>query len=295
MSTIVPPGGGAAALPDSRLYTFLDAGREFALYFLEGQRLIHDLAVTQHVEGPGFAYFRHAVLSVQPMISLIKWGEQFGFYIDSEDPYFRLKIETAHNGDTRCALVPERFREFPAAMRGTVRVLKLFPHNRAPYQSVIRVDGLALREIVNRVLRDSYQVKSAVLLSEHSDQSVLLHQLPPIAGREEYDYSQEAVRERRDRIRTDVETVLAAGLVDPEGIREAFSVIGWQPIAERPVRFRCSCSRERMVHNVRLVYAREGEALFDVGQNALEIVCEYCKSRYVIARQELREGTSRPN
>ena len=82
----VPSGG----LPDSRLYTFLDEQREFALYFLEGQRLIHDLVLTHAVQGPGFAYFRDAVLSVQPMISLIKRGEQIGFYIDSEDPYFRL-------------------------------------------------------------------------------------------------------------------------------------------------------------------------------------------------------------
>lgn len=294
MTTIVPPGGGGA-LPESRLFTFLDREREFALYFLEGQRLIHDLAVTHGIEGPGFAYFRDAVLSVQPMISLIKWGEQFGFYIDSDDPYFRLKIETGHHGDTRCALVPERFREFPAAMTGTVRLLKLFPHNRPPYQSVLQADRLALREVVNRVLRDSYQVNSAVLVSEHSDQSVLLHQLPPIAGREEYEYSQEAVRERRDRIRADVETVLAPGLVDPGEIRSAFEAIGWHPVAERPIRFRCSCSRERMVHNVRLVYLREGDSLFDPAQTALEIVCEYCKSRYLIGRKELVEGSSRPN
>ena len=66
-----------------RLYTFVDRRREFALYFLEGQRLIHDLALIHPVRGAGFAYFRDAVLSVQPMIALLKPGEQLGFYIDS--------------------------------------------------------------------------------------------------------------------------------------------------------------------------------------------------------------------
>ena len=31
-------------LPDSRLYTFIDEPREYALYFLEGQKLIQELA-----------------------------------------------------------------------------------------------------------------------------------------------------------------------------------------------------------------------------------------------------------
>ena len=285
----------AQELPESRLYTFLDEERRFALYFLEGQRLIHDLVLTHAVRGPGFAYFRDAVLSVQPMIALIKRGEQIGFYIDSEDPYFRLKIETGHDGNVRCVLIPEEFREFPAAMHGFVRVLKLFPFDRPPYESVIRADGLALREIVNRVLRDSYQVHCVTLVSEHSDQSAMLHQLPPLPGGEEYDFSIEAVERRRDRVRGDVQRLLARGLLDGDEIQDAFSDIGWRCIADRPIRLRCTCSRERMVGNVRLVYAREGESLFDPGHSVLEIVCEYCKVKYLIARKEIQGGSARPH
>ena len=290
------PGHSAAhELPASRLYTFLDEDREFALYFLEGQRLIHDVVLTHGVKGPGFSYFRDAVLCVQLMISLIKRGEQIGFYIDSEDPYFRLKIETGHDGDVRCVLIPDQFREFPAAMHGFVRMLKLFPFNRPPYESVLRADGLALREIVNRVLRDSYQVHCATMVSERSDQSAMLHQLPPLPGRVDYDFSLDAVHVRRDRIGDDVRNVFARGLLDGDEIRDAFAAIGWRCIAERTVQLRCSCSRERMVDNVRLVYAREGESLFDLGQSVLEIVCEYCKSKYLIARKELQGGSARPN
>lgn len=290
-----PGAAGGAGIPESRLYTFLDRRREFALTFLDGQRLIHDLAVLHAIEGPGFAYFRDAVLSVQPMITLIKRGEQIGFYIDSEDPYFRLKIETGFAGDTRCVLVPENFREFPAAMHGFVRVLRLFPNNRAPYESVLRADGLALREIVNKVLDDSYQVNCAVLVSERSDQSVLLHQLPPLPSEDDYDYSVEAVRSRREAIRADVLDLLARGLVEPGAIRDAFAAIGWDLVAARPVQFRCTCSRERMLGNVRLVYAREGDSLFEVGSSVLEIVCEYCKARYLLKRDEVRQGSKRPN
>ena len=34
------------SLPESRLYTFIDHAREYALYFLEGQRLIRELALS---------------------------------------------------------------------------------------------------------------------------------------------------------------------------------------------------------------------------------------------------------
>mgnify|MGYP004290673013 CR=1 FL=1 len=35
----------APALPESRIYTFVDEARTFVLHFLEGQKLIQDLAL----------------------------------------------------------------------------------------------------------------------------------------------------------------------------------------------------------------------------------------------------------
>lgn len=275
-------------LPDSRLYTFIDAAREYALYFLEGQSLIKDLALVHPIQGKGFAYFRETVLSIQPMIALIKGGEQLGFYIDSKDPEFRLKIETAHNGSTRCMLLPENFKEFPAAMNGVVRVLKLYPNNHPPYESVIQIDGLALREVVNRVLTDSYQVDCAIAVSESSDQSLMLHQLPML---EERDDDPAAVRRRRDGIREQIEGLFAAAPTSSEEITAAFDAMGFRLLAQRPVRFQCQCSRERMLGHLGPLWLREGEALFDPEAEELEIRCEYCKSVYTYTRNDLRESS----
>ena len=271
--------------PDSRLYTFIDEPREFALYFLEGQGLIQDLALTHPVRGKGFAYFRDVVLSVQPMIALIKHGEQIGFYIDSDDPCFRLKIETGHHGATRCMLLPEEFQEFPESMSGLVRVQKLYPSN-PPYESVLEVDALPLREIVNRVLRDSYQVNCATMLSQDTDQSLLLHQLPPL-NKETYDYSVDAVRARREQIREAIVVIFSRALDGAEEIERAFSEIGFRLLASRPVMFQCSCSRERMIDNLRPMYLEQGQALFESADETLEVKCEYCKSLYEISREDL--------
>lgn len=274
-----------AQLPESRLYTFIDESREFAAYFFEGQRLIQDLALVHALRRGGFAYFRDVVLSVQPMIALIKHGEQIGFYIDSETPYFKLKIETAHHGRMRCMLLPEGLEEFPEAMHGLVRVLKISPGNRPPYESVLQVEGLALREIVNRVLHESYQVNCAIMVSRISDQSVMVHQLPPL--RDEYELTPQAVRERREEMREAAEQMFRYALSGPEEIESAFSRMGFRLLASRAVQFRCSCSKERMIENLVPVYAQEGEDLFDPGNDSLEIVCEYCKSRYDVSRDEI--------
>jgi len=275
-------------LAESRLYTFIDESREFALYFLEGQKLIHDLALLHGIYGMGFAYWRDVVLSIQPMIGLLKHGEQLGFYIDSEDPWFRLKIETSHNGWVRSVLIPEDFKEFPSAMRGQVRVQKLFPNNQPPYQSVLEVAGEPLRAIVNHVLRVSYQLNAAIVVSPHSDQSLMLHQLPPIHS-DEYDYSLDAVRSRRGELESRVETIFKDAFMDESELVPAFADLGFRLLAGRDVLFHCSCDKQRMVEGLQLACGDDIDGLFDPGSDWIEITCEYCKSRYEISRDELRQ------
>jgi molecular chaperone Hsp33 len=285
----------ADSLPDSRLYTFVDEAREFALYFLEGQRLIRDLALLHAIHGEGFAYFRDVVLSIQPMIAFLKPGEQLGFYIDSEDPFFRLKIETGHHGAMRSALLPAEFGEFPETVRGRVRVQKIFPNNKLPYESVLDVDEMPLREIVNRVLTHSYQVNSTVIVSSKSDQSVMLSQLPPLPGGSEYEYSPEAVKKRGKQVAREMEVIFGQALHSPEEIQRAFSEIGFQLLAGRTVLFQCGCSRQRVVENLSLLGQADRADLFAPGERDLEVICEYCKSRYTISRGDLERGAVPPN
>jgi molecular chaperone Hsp33 len=284
---------GQDDLPDSRLYTFIDERRESALYFLEGQSLIRELALLHPIRGDGFAYFRDVVLCIQPMIALIKRGEQFGFYIDSEEPYFRLKIETNHQGDMRSALVPEDFREFPETMRGIVRLQKLFPNNQVPYQSVLKIEGLPLGAIVNRVLQDSYQVHCAVTVSERSDQSAMIHQLPPLAGKDTYEYSTHAVRRRQAEMAQGLDRIFEQALHEPGQIVSAFGEIGLRLLASRTVRFRCGCSRERLIRSLHLLSKGESDQLFDPGQAFLDVACEYCKTLYRISRWDMTAGTEK--
>ncbi len=276
-------------LPESRLYTFIDEPREFALYFLEAQKLIHDLALIHDIRGDGFAYFRDAVLSVQLLIAFLKHGDQFGFYFDSNDPLFRLKIETGYNGETRCALIPEEFSEFPETLRGMVRVMKLYPNNRPPYESILDVTDLPFRAVVNHVLQNSYQVNGAIALSPTSDQSLMVHQLPPLRP-DEYEYSVEAARSRRGAIRKVTDEVFQQAITDGAELAKALEPAGFRLLASRPIKVSCSCSKERMVRGVHLAVGGDIEQLFDPMQEALDVTCEYCKTHYAISRGDLAQG-----
>lgn len=285
--------GGAASkdpaqdddLRESRLSTFIDGPREHALYFLEGQRLIRDLALVQMHPGRGFELFREIVLTAQPLIALIKGREQLGFYVDSQDPLFRFKLESTHGGDTRSILVPDDFGDFPATLTGLVRVETRYASGRQPYQSVVEAPGIPWREVVGRVLRDSYQVKAALRVSDVADQSVMLHRLPLLKNEDDSDYTMAAVQERLEGMRSDLDAIFARALQDPDALRDAFSELGFRRISSRPVRFHCGCSHERTVAALRLI--DDPSQLFDPGQETLEATCDYCRTAYIVSRQEL--------
>jgi molecular chaperone Hsp33 len=271
----------------SALYTFVDAAVEHAIFFLEGQRLIFELARIHPVVGAGFAYFRDAVLSLQPMLAFLKRGEQIGLYIDSEEPLFRLKIESSFHGHTRCSLMPEGFHEFPEAVVGVARVVKLFADQRPSYSSVVRLDGLSLGEIVNRVLQASYQVGSVVVVSEAADQSAMIHRLPATESDEVRD-PMAAARRLRDELQAPLEKIFALGLSAPQDIEAAFAAIGFRLIATREVQLRCSCSHERMVRNLRLVAETNGG-------ESLETTCDYCKRVYRVSRDDIKRAADPMN
>jgi molecular chaperone Hsp33 len=167
-------------LEASRLYSFLDHKSGFNIHFLEGQKIIHDLVLLHSMKQSGFAYFRDTFLGLLPIIFFLKPGESLGIYIDSEDPYFRLKIETNSAGHTRTLLLPEEFNLFPMKITGNIRITKIFSNNKSPYTSMLELKAVDTREVINQVLCESYQTNSEVIVGDISDQSVMVTKLPPL-------------------------------------------------------------------------------------------------------------------
>jgi molecular chaperone Hsp33 len=274
-------------LPESRLYSFIDQKEGFTLHFLEGQKLINDLAIIHHLIGGGFQYFRDAVLSFQPMISFLKPGEGLGIYIDSEEPFFRLKIEMSEAGEMRTLLLPEEFKLFPDKINGKCRIIKYQPDEAHPYTSIIKLDDVDFHQVVNRVLLESYQMNSEVFLSQNSDQSILLLKLPEINVNKVKTNYVLKIEEYWKKIELKTQSLYDLGTTEQADIQSHFESEGMLFLGSREVKFKCSCSRERMLEGVRLLVKSSGiQSVFEPHEEHIETKCDYCKTSYLLLRSE---------
>lgn len=275
-------------LPESCLYTFYDEQNGFTLTFFEGQKLINDLAITHHVKGSGFSFFRDSVLSMQPMISFLKHHEGFGIYIDSEEPYFRLKLETNESGSVRTLLLPEEFNQNPDKVTGICRLTKTFGHAQHPYTSVIKLDDISFNEIMNNILRDSYQIESKIFVSSDSDQSVMIMKLPNL----NVNVHTASIRPSLDEFWVGhcqhITAIFKKALVLREDIMKGFGDLGFQFLKEKQVKFNCTCSEERMLAGIKGL--SDKEQLFDPGCDTIETRCDYCKKVYILTRKQILES-----
>jgi molecular chaperone Hsp33 len=274
-------------LATSRLYSFLDHKNGFNIHFLEGQKVIQDLVLLHPMQSSGFAYFRDTFLGLLPIIFFLKPQESIGIYVDSENPYFRLKIETNSAGHTRTLLLPEDFNLFPMKITGNVRVSKIFQNHLHPYTSVLDLTEVETKEVINRILSESYQTNSEVLVSEISDQSVMVTKLPPTNINSSLDESlsrSEFIKLHRQFFHN----VFEAAANDIEKIVQLFEDHGFTYLTSRQIDFYCPCSKERMVLNLKGLYSKDQEHLFD-GNNSIEIKCDYCRKVYQITKQDIED------
>lgn len=271
-------------LANSRLYSFLDHKNGVNLHFLEGQKLIHDLVLLHPMPGQGFAYFRDTLLGLMPIIFFLKPGESLGIYIDSDEPYFRLKIETNSAGHTRTLLLPENFDQFPEKITGKIRITKI-SNSGTPYTSMLELKGLNTKEVINQVLKESYQTNSEVIVSHQSDQSIMVTKLPPINVNNNID---ETIS-RKEYITKHTQffhEVFDMALDDIEKIVKKFEDNELAYLGSRQISYFCPCSQERMVLNLRGLYAKDLNDLF-LEKDTVDIKCDYCRKEYVVSKADL--------
>ena len=274
-------------LPESRLYSFIDQKEGFTLHFFEGQKLINDLAIIHEIIGGGFQYFRDAILSFQPMISFLKPGEGLGVYIDSEDPYFRLKVEMSDQGQMRTLLLPEEFNQFPQKINGKCRIVKLLPGEVHPYTSIVNLEDIDAYGAINKILSDSYQVKSTIHVSDSSDQSIMLMKLPEINVNKVETHYNMNLDQYWQSIEASTKELFSLGTTEQKDIQEHFEKKGFMYLGSKQVTFKCTCSRDRMLEGVRsLIWSSGIDAVFAPDEDSIETKCDYCKTSYLLQRSE---------
>lgn len=275
-------------LPESRLYSFLDQDSSYGIQFLEGQKLIQEMALIHNLNSSGFNALRDMLLSAQPLISLLKPGEGLGLYLDNEDPYVRFKLETNYEGALRTLLLPETLESFPEYFNGIARLTKLSPNSLQPYNSSIELKQTPSKSIINKILAESYQIPGSIELADNVDQAVMILQFPrPNVDKEELE-ERPSPNEYWLKMKSIIFDLFKKQTTDEAEIQSHFSQHGLLFLGSRQVKFQCSCSKERMVMGVAgLIHSEGYESVFGEGKNELEAKCDYCKSFYDITRQDV--------
>jgi len=268
----------------SRLYSFLDHKNGMNIHFLEGQKLIYDLVLLHPMQGNGFAYFRDTFLGIMPIIFFLKPGESLGIYIDSEEPYFRLKIETNSAGHTRTLLLPENFNLFPNKITGKIRITKI-SNSKTPYTSMLELKDVDTKNVINQILSESYQTNSEVIVANQSDQSMLVTKLPPLNANVHTDetVSRNAYIRKNQQF---IHDVFEMASDDIEKIVNKFENHGLAYLGSRQISFFCPCSHERMVLNLRGLYSNDLTEIFSE-KDILDIKCDYCRKEYHVSKADI--------
>ena len=273
-------------MKESRMYSFLDSQSGFTINFLEGQKLIHDLVITHNISGDALSYYRDTVLTFQQMLNFLKAGETLGLYIDSESPYFRFKMELNASGHMRTLLAPEKFTQFPIELTGIFRLTKVAPGGK-PYNTITKMSQTPSKELINQVLKESYQTNSCVEISDSGDQSLMITKMPAL-NIKQVDGHEDSI-DLKEYLLQKKKFILQLFQECPDDttrITQLFEDHGLFHLGSKEVRFHCSCSKERMMANLILLNDTDLNHIFD-GEEQVEVNCDYCHKKYPINRNEL--------
>jgi len=159
---------------------------------------------------------------------------------------------------------------------------------RELYQGQVALTNGEIDEDLEAYLRTSEQVPSAlsceVVLGENGEvlraAGILIQALP---GGEA-----DAITRAQHRLRTGaLHKLLSRGDVDPHALVEQLSPS--QPVeflADRPVRFQCQCSEERIRSTMQLLTVVDLDEMIAEGKPA-EVTCNFCNQKYSIEIEEL--------
>mgnify|MGYP003685661653 CR=1 FL=1 len=273
-------------MTDSLQFGFINNQHGFTISFIEGHELIKQISNIHNIGPNALEFYRKTVLGSTQLINFLKPGENLGFYIDSEEPYFKFKIEMSHNGSLRTLLLPEDFEDFPRKFTGKCRVNKII-QGKAPYTSVLDYKDFPIENIVNEVMEKSYQTNSRVYMSEDFSSSLMLTKLPPTnINKKIEDYEDLSFADMLEEYKELVNSALKLKNTTVEETEKLFSKYEFNYLGSKSVKFHCPCSHERMVGNLYTLKQSDINEIFSE-DNQIETRCDYCNIIYTIKKEEV--------
>lgn len=155
--------------------------------------------------------------------------------------------------------------------------------SRQPYQGIVPFDGETLSAVLEHYMARSEQVPTRLWVAADGRRAVglLLQRLPDQGGNTE---SARAAIDtdgwaRAQQLADTITSEELLGLPPEKVLRRLFWQERLQSVEQRPCRFACSCSRERVASMLRMLGKDEVDSLV-TEQERIEVRCEYCNTLY---------------
>ena len=179
---------------------------------------------------------------------------------------------------------PHDLRELgeDALLAITIENPGLDPREPQRYQSLVSLQAGTLSEAFKNYFHQSEQLPTQLLLAadERTAAGLMLQKLPGDEGDSDGWNRAGALFET---LGSDELLVLPAR----ELLHRLFHEEEWSILAERPLRFACSCSQERVAAMLQSLGTEEAHAALADGQ--AEVRCEFCGQRYIFSAREIDE------
>ncbi len=274
----------------SKQYSFINNTHGFSISFIEGHAAMGQISKIHNIGPYAYDFYHKTLLSSLQMINFIKPNERLGFYIDSEEPYYRYKVEISPDGHYRTLLLPEDFDDFPTTLTGKCRISKMTPR-QAPYLTVLEFKEHKLEDIVNEVIEKSYQNNALIKISEDKSNSLMIVKLPPANVNSKIeDFEDLSLKQITTQYKDLFEQLLQLKHTDVEEAEQILKDADFHYIGSKEISFHCPCSKKKMVENLFSLPKADREHIF-AEKPAVEIRCDYCNSIYDVHKDDLDEYT----
>lgn len=181
----------------------------------------------------------------------------------------------------------EKLRVGEVVGKGTLRIIYDLAM-REPYSGVVEIQSGEIADDIAYYLTSSDQIPSAVslgvLLNEDStvrEAGGFIVQLMDGATDETA-----ALLEERVAALPSMTTMLTEGETPESILERLLGDMDLQVLEDKPVEFRCDCTRERTLKLLSLVSADELQSMVDEGED-IEMVCAFCNSKYQYSPEEI--------
>lgn len=217
------------------------------------------------------------------MSGSLKFAGSFILQIQGDGPVNLLMAECNDRGDLRAiaqyeaADLPEGHPCWTALIGNGQLIMTIDPDQGERYQGIVALEGEHLADALGHYFAQSEQLPTQFYLGADADGAggLMLQVMPG--------HDQDADADLWPRVNNLAATVKTAELTGLEAEQLLFRLYHEEVVElmpAQPLRFQCSCSRERSANALRSLGIEELHALLAEQSGALTVDCQFCRQQY---------------